>query len=315
MPASADASDQVAFSPDPRLAAASLEPDKRQLSGLAHRHLGQVAAEAWLRLLSPAVRLTHAESGDPVVAQLGGLPTLPINSWPVWPGNGPLAHVLTIDCASLAALLPGWDMPDSGRLAFFYFDGLSYFHQEGSGVGSWDPATQEGARVLWLHPEDSTPTDLTHVATPAPPGLTPFPAVPLTAVPVLTWPDANDPRLRQIWDMAGMAPQASEGALPPAAESLYEALQDKRDAGPPEHQVGGHPHPVQGTVESEVEEIERALNGAGGQATEWRLLAQVDSDETAEMMWGDVGILYFMIRPDDLRARRFEQARFTWQCM
>ena len=50
---------------------------------------------------------------------------------------------------------------------------------------------------------------------------------------------------------------------------------------------------MQGTVELEVEEIERALNGAGGQATDWRVLAQVDSDETAEMMWGDVGDALF----------------------
>jgi uncharacterized protein YwqG len=115
--------------------------------------------------------------------------------------------------------------------------------------------------------------------------------------------------------MAGLAQPASEWALPPAVGSLYEALQGKRDAGPAEHQVGGHPDPVQGTVQLELEEIERALSGAGGQATGWRLLAQVDTDEGAEMMWGDVGMLYFMIRPDDLQARRFEQARFTWQCM
>lgn len=37
-------------------------------------------------------------------------------------------------------------------------------------------------------------------------------------------------------------------------------------------------------------------------------------DDTAKMMWGDVGKLYFMIRPDDLQARRFDQARFMWQC-
>lgn len=273
MPAPADAAEPVAFSPDPRLVAGSLEPDKGPLSRLARRHLGQAAAEGWLRLLRPAVRLVRAEPGDPVVAQLGGLPALPVNSWPVWPGNGPLGHVLTFDCASLAALMPGWDMPDSGRLAFFYFDGLSYFHG-GNDVGSWDPATQEGARVLWLHPEDSTPADLTDVATPAPPGLTPLPAVALTAVPVLTWLDAYDPRLRRIWDIAGLAPPPSGWALPPAVESFYEALHGRRDARPG-HQVGGHPDPVQpgGSVQLEAEQIEHALRGAGDHADGWRLLA------------------------------------------
>jgi Domain of unknown function (DUF1963) len=315
MPAPAGAAETVAFSPDPRLVAGSPEPGKGQLSRLARRHLGQAAAGAWLRLLCPAVRLARAEPGDPVVAQLGGLPALPINSWPVWPGTGPLSHVLTVDCPSLAALMPGWEMPDSGRLAFFYFDGLSYVRREGSDVGSWDPATQEGARVLWLHPEESTPAGLTHVATPAPPGLTPFPAVALTAVPVLTWPDAYDPRLRRIWDIAGLAQPPSEWALPPAVESFYEALHDMRDARPG-HQVGGHPDPVQlgDSVQLEAEQIERAVRGAGDPADGWRLLAQVDSDDAAKMMWGDVGKLYFMIRPDDLQARRFDHARFTWQC-
>ena len=46
----------------------------------------------------------------------------------------------------------------------------------------------------------------------------------------------------------------------------------------------------------------------------WVLLTQFDSDRTANMMWGDVGRLYWMIRPEDLAARRFDQALFTWQC-
>jgi len=31
------------------------------------------------------------------------------------------------------------------------------------------------------------------------------------------------------------------------------------------------------------------------------------------MMWGCVGTLYWMIRPEDLAARRFDMALFTWQ--
>jgi uncharacterized protein YwqG len=32
------------------------------------------------------------------------------------------------------------------------------------------------------------------------------------------------------------------------------------------------------------------------------------------MDWGDAGSLYWMIRPEDLTARRFDAAGFTWQC-
>lgn len=37
------------------------------------------------------------------------------------------------------------------------------------------------------------------------------------------------------------------------------------------------------------------------------LLFQVDSDEPAGMMWGDVGRLYIWIGRDDLTARRFDR--------
>lgn len=60
-----------------------------------------------------------------------------------------------------------------------------------------------------------------------------------------------------------------------------------------------------------------AGNRAGNRDTELRQ-NRVDpvlaADDAATMMWGDVGKLYFMIRPDDLQARRFDKARFTWQC-
>lgn len=50
------------------------------------------------------------------------------------------------------------------------------------------------------------------------------------------------------------------------------------------------------------------------QACEWRLLLQVPSAESAGMMWGDAGCLYYWIREDDLRARRFERSWMILQC-
>ncbi len=40
---------------------------------------------------------------------------------------------------------------------------------------------------------------------------------------------------------------------------------------------------------------------------EWRLLLQVDSDFDADMMWGDIGRLYFWIRDEDLKKRDFSR--------
>ncbi|WP_338117962.1 DUF1963 domain-containing protein [Streptomyces coryli] len=50
------------------------------------------------------------------------------------------------------------------------------------------------------------------------------------------------------------------------------------------------------------------------EAGRWVLLAQFDSEDAAGMMWGDCGSLYWLIRPEDLAAGRFERAMFTWQC-
>ncbi|MEU0834784.1 DUF1963 domain-containing protein [Streptomyces sp. NPDC005969] len=72
----------------------------------------------------------------------------------------------------------------------------------------------------------------------------------------------------------------------------------------------------------EIEIAEAVLDGEvpwddprlSKEAAAWVLLAQFDSDDAADMMWGDAGALYWMIRPEDLAARRFDRTMFTWQC-
>ena len=96
----------------------------------------------------------------------------------------------------------------------------------------------------------------------------------------------------------------------------------------PYHQMGGYPHPVQG----DGMELECQLASAGlylgdpsgyedvrakaleSGAGDWRLLLQMDSDDNLGVMWGDAGIIYFWIREDDARARRFDQAWLVLQC-
>ena len=47
---------------------------------------------------------------------------------------------------------------------------------------------------------------------------------------------------------------------------------------------------------------------------DWRLLLQIDSDENCEMMWGDVGRIYFWIKTEDLKNRDFEKVWLILQC-
>lgn len=95
----------------------------------------------------------------------------------------------------------------------------------------------------------------------------------------------------------------------------------------PAHQVLGHPQPIQSDMQLECQ---LAANGVycGDRsshsdprrpalepgATGWRLLLQLDSDDSAGMMWGDSGMLYFWIREADRRARGFDAAWMILQC-
>ena len=69
----------------------------------------------------------------------------------------------------------------------------------------------------------------------------------------------------------------------------YEA----RGAAAPQ-KIGGRPDWIQGD--------ERG-------AARWKLLWQIDSDDELGFCWFDVGRLYVLIAPGDLRARRFDNAR------
>lgn len=47
---------------------------------------------------------------------------------------------------------------------------------------------------------------------------------------------------------------------------------------------------------------------------EWILLFQLDSIDEANMMWGDTGMLYFMIKKDDLKNKAFDKVWLILQC-
>lgn len=49
-------------------------------------------------------------------------------------------------------------------------------------------------------------------------------------------------------------------------------------------------------------------------AVEWRLLLQIDSEDDAGMMWGDVGRIYYWMHRQDLANRNWEKARLCFQC-
>jgi uncharacterized protein YwqG len=49
-------------------------------------------------------------------------------------------------------------------------------------------------------------------------------------------------------------------------------------------------------------------------AKDWQLLFQIDTNEEAEMMWGDCGRIYFWIKKEDLKNKNFENCWMILQC-
>jgi len=277
---------------------------------VAREHLPGDVADTWIALLRPAARLKHALPGEPVVGQLGGLPTLDQTAvWPTWTDEGPLTFVASINCESLVSMGLDIALPQDGALAFFYFDGQ--YDDAQSLVIFEEPETLKGSRVLYI------PGDASAIPRPCPAGIEAYPRADLSAEMVATYPNFEHPALIEAFRLPG-EDLRSFLAHPVNDDTFMETL-GELDIGPV-HQVGGYAHPVEGPVEYEV-----ALATLGGriarkhptleqEARKWKLLVQIDSDERVKMMWGDVGMLYWMMQPRDLMARAFEAASFTWQC-
>ncbi|MEL6214380.1 MAG: DUF1963 domain-containing protein [Pseudomonadota bacterium] len=73
----------------------------------------------------------------------------------------------------------------------------------------------------------------------------------------------------------------------------------------PSHQIGGYAVFTQTDPRSYE-----------GKDEDWQVLLQLDSQTIGDldMMWGDVGIANFFIRPADLAARDFSQVWYNWDC-
>ncbi|MFJ4899788.1 MULTISPECIES: DUF1963 domain-containing protein [unclassified Streptomyces] len=169
------------------------------LRSLALRHLSPEVAEEWLGLLRPGVRLEVAAGSDHAVGRLGGLPVLPATAeWPVWGAYGPLSFVASIDCARLPTDALDTNLPAVGTLLFFCFDGQL---DDGRAlVLAEDRESWAGAHVLYVAADEEV------AERGAPPGLKPYPMVPLAARVEMTAAEPWHPSVR-----AAFAPGAPLG--------------------------------------------------------------------------------------------------------
>ncbi len=288
-------------------------PAAAELVSVARATLPSAVAERWIGLLRPAIRLRPTQSPERPVAQLGGSPALPDGlAWPRSDAGQPLGFVAGIDLGRLPVGGLDIPLPTNGMLLLFYRDPLEDLPDVVLGVAGPLPDLQPPAAGLLYVPDGVATTERT-----APAGAATYRAVPLAGELIVTGPDWEHPALAEA--VAGLS-DADRGFMADPFNSDPFRIEIGERIAQPRHRIGGYADPVQGSVEVDV--AQQRLGGhvsysdpaLHDQARQWTSLVQIDSDDDAEMMWGDCGSLYWVMRPDDIATRRFDAALFTFQC-
>jgi uncharacterized protein YwqG len=209
----------------------------------------------------------------------------------------PLGFIAQIRLDDLGSAAAAIDLPNEGSLLFFY-------DIETSAAG-FVPEARGSSRVIWVRENDLVP------------------AAPPDAIAAALSPCALAFELE--YTLPGhLDALPAEAATREAYGDLWGRIQGKA----PLHRLGGHPEEVQSGLfrtcqlaangvacgspeDGRTEQVRQLAPGAA----DWRLLLQVDTDDHGHgWMWGDSGTLYFCIREEDLRARRFDRIWAEEQC-
>jgi uncharacterized protein YwqG len=255
-------------------------------------HLGALAR--------PAIHLSTRAVSQAVIAtgssQLGGQPDLlPTIPWPEKQGV-PMSFVGQIRLEEVKQYDTEHALQSGGLLSFFYDA-----QQETYGT---DPGDRDGFRVLY------TPGDYGDLQRlPFPPAL---PASARFAPCTLTFSGQMTLAQQPDLEIPGLT-------WTPDQQQQYEAAVARLLSQPssPQDQLLGLPNTLQDDMRAQCAltshgvSIENAgsdpnANALAGQAPNWRLLLQVDSDGNASMRWGDGGMLYFWIEGDALKRASFD---------
>ena len=310
--------------------------NKRLLDfGFEPRAAGELASIAKDSALFFAVEYNEAP-----VTRLGGRPNLaPSVEWPVWEEQ-PLDFVAQLELSDLPEIA-GLDLPHSGALYFFY---------QSESVAS-DLSERGIFRVLYSEhslagfPARDFPPELDEEFR--------HKAVAIGfAAKELTIPGNEDAVLDQLGLTAGerdlyeafeadfhqwqTAPDTPLPGYPGWMADVPEVVKKNYDRERPfgMHRIGGYPdyiqhdpkfeahltalnlrsHVYQCGMQESILRYEEARRDVGAGATEWELLLQVDSEQSADIVWGDGGRLYYLIRRDDLLRRDFSTVWMVFDC-
>ena len=272
---------------------------------LADAGLGRYADEL-SALVEPSIRLRAEPADESALAigatRLGGRPDLPHGvSWPTF-RDAPQSFIAQLDLDELSGLAGAERLPKNGLLSFFY--------DAGQRVWGFDPEDRGGWHVLYTPAGDALHrTDF--------PGSLDKDARYDTRVLIPTVEQTFAP-----WESSDIE---SLGLTPAEVSAYGNLVPDPDDTAT--HRLLGHPDPIQNDMQLECQLVTSGLYcgdetgyddpraaALKPRATSWRLLLQIDSEEEAGMMWGDVGRLYYWLRRDHLAERRFDETWCILQC-
>ena len=247
-------------------------------------------------LSKPALALLATSASG--FSKLGGTPSWPKTfSWPTWQDE-PLQFIAQLDLSTIETLPDGVEMPRKGHL-YFFMDPEQL---------EWQDDDQNAWRVLYhdgggsVFDTCSWPDDLDDAYR--------LPEKNVSPSIVPTYPDTFDDVVQDM----DLSERQHEEHMALSREPF--------DSGPC-HQMFGHANPIQVngmalqcqemTLDFDPDDEEGFRKFKEG-ADDWLLLLQVDSDTDLNLVWGDVGRIYYWIRKEDLAKGRFENVWVILQC-
>jgi uncharacterized protein YwqG len=258
-------------------------------------------APAIAREALPCVRLFTNRVSDSAIkigaSKLGGLPDLPdASEWPCRNG-APLSFIAQINVTALPKFDGLEELPPNTLLSFFYDTRNLIF--------GWDPDEKSCWRVVASSVSSAAPLKRRR----RPKGLADEGVFTPCALFTKLEESLPDPYSRII-ELLKLT-EAEQDAYSCIFEDLIDAW--------PRHQLFGHAKQWQNDMQLDCQLISNGLSVSAPDwssgprrdaleagVSDWRLLLQVDSDDNAGMLWGDLGSVYYWIKRSSLESRSFE---------
>lgn len=160
-----------------------------------------------------------------------------------------------------------------------------------------------------------------------PEGTDAFVSIGLVPQQTLSLPGWEEPAVESVFP-----PYQDRSEVAEAARQAYRSMNDYWNDvvdvnSVPNHQIGGWPRLQQAPIWRGCEVVSRGLplgsledwqraepTFSPEREADWRLLLQIDTDDDAGWMWGDVGTLYFTVQQSTPPPAMFDDAWLVLQC-